>query len=435
VVWAAATMAYVGRMGDWRGGWAGAARQIAAAPQPPVVAGVVLALTAVAEMITRVALSQRTIGRPAGTKSVTRAAVAGVGTHLAPASSHSVSPQTVLVLCLVCLATTLPLAFLRPAAAAVAITAGSVLSLGLFQLLPVAGLAAQFIVLYRVGRIGSQPLAVVLAAPFLVLALAAPAGGEAWVLTVLLASLAPAAALAGIARRARGEALADSAARHDIAGSLLEHTARGERARIARELHDVVAHHISMVVVQAETARLTTPGMPPAGAQRLSEIGDTARAGLTEMRRLLGVLREDAQADVADRQPQPGLRQLNELLDEARDTSGAGTRLIVSGPPAAMDPGAELAAYRIVQEALTNTRRHAPGAAVDVELHFTAGVLELRVRDNGPGPPPQLPDDCHGLLGMLERAAAVGGKLRAGPAEGGGFLVEASLPTKTEVTA
>jgi signal transduction histidine kinase len=428
-------MTYVGRIGDWRGRWAEAGRRITTTPRAPAAAGALLGLAAVAELTIRLAFDPGSIGRSAGGGSLARTTIAGVGTHVARTTHTGVSPQTALVLTLLCLATTLPLAFLRPAAAAVAVSVASVLSLALFQMLTVAGACALLIALYRFGRSGSPSLAVVLAAPFLVLALAAPAGGEAWVLTVLLASLAAAAALAGIARRARSEALADSAARHDIAGSLLEHTARGERARIARELHDVVAHHISMVVVQAETARLTTPRMPPAGAQRLAEIGDTARAGLTEMRRLLGVLREDAQADGADRQPQPGLQQLNELLDEARDASGAGVRLIVSGPPAAMDPGAELAAYRIVQEALTNTRRHAPGAAVDVELHFTADVLELRVRDNGPGPPPQLPDDCHGLLGMRERAAAVGGKLRAGPAAGGGFLVEASMPTKTEVTA
>jgi signal transduction histidine kinase len=432
-------MAYVGRTGDWRGSWAGAAQQISAAPEAPVAAGVLLALAAVAETIGRLILDPEAIGRFAGARPVTRATVPGVGTHLAPTSSHSVSPPAVLVLCLVCLATTLPLAFLRPAPAAVAVTAGSVLSLGLFQLLPVAGLAAQLIVLYRLGRIGSQLLAVALSAPFLVLALAAPAGGEAWVLTILLASLAPAAALAGIAIRAREEALAHSTQRQVIAGSLLEHTARGERARIARELHDVVAHHISMVAVQAETARLTTAGMPPAGAQRLSEIGDTARAGLTEMRRLLGVLREDTQAGAADqqpdRQPQPGLRQLHELLDVAREASGAGTRLIVSGPPAVLDPGVELAAYRIVQEALTNARRHAPGAAVDVELRYADGTLLLRVRDNGPGPPPVLPDGSHGLLGMRERAAAVGGTLCSGAAAGGGFLVEARLPAKVEAAA
>jgi signal transduction histidine kinase len=253
---------------------------------------------------------------------------------------------------------------------------------------------------------------------------------------VLLASLAPAAALAGIAQQARREALAHSAARQAVAGTLLEHTARGERARIARELHDVVAHHISMIAVQAETARLATPGMPAAGAQRLLQIGDTARASLTEMRRLLGVLREDAVDEPgadrggADRQPQPGLHQLYELVDEARSASGAATRLIVSGPPATVDPGVELAAYRIVQEALTNTRRHAPGAAVDVELRHTSDALRLRIRDNGPGPSRKA--DGHGLAGMRERAAAAGGDLRTGAAPGGGFLIEATLPVKEE---
>ena len=158
-----------------------------------------------------------------------------------------------------------------------------------------------------------------------------------------------------------------------------------------------------MIAVQAETARLTTPGLPAAGARRLTEIGDTARAGPTEMRRLLGVLRTDTEAPAPDLRPQPDLRQLNELLDEARDASGAGTRLIVSGPPVTLDPGVELAAYRIVQEALTNVRRHAPGAAVDVELHYADDELRVRIRDNGPGP------------------AAVGG-----------FHVEATLPAKVE---
>jgi len=324
------------------------------------------------------------------------------------------------------------LAFLGPAGAAMAVTAASVLSLAAFHTLTVAGLAAQVIVLYRLARSGSQVLAAALAVPFLVLALAdpRPAGSEAWVLTVLLASMAPAAALAGVALRARGEAQENRAAREVIAGTLLEHTARGERARIARELHDVVAHHISMVAVQAETARLTTPGIPADGAKRLLAIGDTAREALTEMRRLLGVLREDADTEVPDRRPQPGLGQLAELLDEARDASGAVTRLIVSGAPSTLNSGVELATYRIVQEALTNARRHAPGAAIDVELHFSDHGLLLRIRDNGPGPPAEAPDGGHGLLGMRERAAAVGGELHVGAALGGGFLVEAEMPAK-----
>jgi signal transduction histidine kinase len=256
------------------------------------------------------------------------------------------------------------------------------------------------------------------------------------VLSVLLASLASAAAGAGLAHRARSEALEHTAAQRVIADTLLAHAARGERARIARELHDVVAHHISMIAVQAETARLTTPGLPAAGAQRLLSIGDTARAALTEMRRLLGVLREDAGTQGPDRRPQPGLSQLIELLDEARDATGSGTRLIVHGPVTALDPGVELTAYRIVQEALTNARRHAPGAAVDVELRYGEEALRLRIRDNGPGASDHGvgpdPGPGHGLLGMRERAATVGGDLRTGPATGGGFLIEARLPIRTK---
>ncbi len=237
-----------------------------------------------------------------------------------------------------------------------------------------------------------------------------------------------------LGRRARAAEL--DASRRAFEHTLLEHTARGERARIARELHDVVAHHISMISVQAETARLAVPGMPDEGAKRLLAIGDTARTALTEMRRLLGVLREDAEAAGAapDRRPQPGLQQLLDLVDEARATGAANTRLTVRGSVAALDPGVELAAYRIVQEALTNVRRHAPGAAVDVEVEYTAAELLVRVRDNGPGPPPgDAPQGGsaagHGLLGMRERAAAVGGALRTGAGPVGGFLVEAALPT------
>ncbi len=417
----------MGTAGDRSGGWPERGRRFAASPHAPVVAGALLGIAAMTEAVAR--------GADTGMSAV---GLVGV--------------------CALAASTTVPLAFLGPVAAAVTICAANVLSLAAFQTLTVAGLAAQLIALYRLGRSGpawsssrrteapwdaAQFLAPALAVPFLVLALADPGrtGSEEGVLVVLLAALAPAAALTGIAQRARSEALVHRTARQAIAGTLVEHTARGERARIARELHDVVAHHISMIAVQAETARLATPGMPTAGARRLLEIGDTARAGLTEMRRLLGVLREDAQAadpgqaDV-DRHPQPGLQQLNELLDEARDASGTGTRLIISGPPATLDPGVELAAYRIIQEALTNARRHAPGAAVDVELHFADDVLGLRVRDNGPGPPAAQPvaAEGHGLPGMRERAAAAGGELRTGAAPGGGFLIEATLPAKAEMT-
>jgi signal transduction histidine kinase len=386
--------------------WVHAARRLAAARSAPAVTAALLAVAAV-------------------TESSVRTAVTGLDAN------------TAVVLGVLALATTLPLAVLEPTAAAIAVTAAGVISLAAFHTLTAAGALSELIVLYRLGHHTSAPLrarllAPALAVPFLVLALAGdrPTDSEAGALAVLLAALAPAAAWAGIAYRARREASEHDAARQLIADTLFEHTARGERARIARELHDVVAHHISMIAVQAETARLTTPGLPPAGAQRLSAIGDTARAGLTEMRRLLGVLRTDTGAP-AERQPQPGLAQLTDLVDDTRTASGAASRLILHGLPAPLDPGVELAAYRIVQEALTNARRHAPGAAVDVELHYTDDTLQLRVRDNGPGPP-EAPLTGHGLLGMHERATAVGGQLQTGPATGGGFLITAVLPTKTE---
>jgi len=340
------------------------------------------------------------------------------------------------------LAATLPLGFFweRPAAAATVISAANLMSLGVFRLLTVAGLLAQVIAMHRLGQRGPQLLAAGLTLPFLVLALVAPAGhvtGPAsggTVLAILAASLGPLAAFAGATLQTRNLAAAQATTSEAFAGTLLENTARGERARISRELHDVVAHHVSIIAVQAETARLATPGMPAAGARQLSAIGDTARAALTELRRLLGVLREDSGAPTADRQPQPGLAQLNELLDEVRDVSGIGARLIVSGWLTTLDPGVELAAYRIVQEALTNARRHAPGAAVDVELRFADDGLYVRIRDNGPGPVarPSQPALGHGLLGMRERAAAVGGEFHAGAAPGGGFLVQATLPAKAE---
>lgn len=331
---------------------------------------------------------------------------------------------------LLALATTLPLALVLGAecgarvGAALAVSAGCVLALVAFGTLTVGGVVAQLACVYVLGR-WAGPLVV----PYVVIALVSDQEGVR-IVAVLVATLASAAAATGLARHVRSAAQAHSATERAFADTLLEHAARGERARIARELHDVVAHHISMIAVQAETARLTTPGLPAEGATRLLAIGDTARTALTEMRRLLGVLREDAGPGV-QRRPQPGLGQLLDLVDESREAGGARTRLIVSGPLAPLDPGVEVTAYRIVQEALTNARRHAPGAAVDVELHYGEEELAVRVRDNGPGPA-AAGAAGHGLLGMRERAASAGGSVRTGPAAGGGFLVEARLPLRTE---
>jgi signal transduction histidine kinase len=398
-------------------------------------------------------------------QTLTRSAAPATAAAQAAARPDSFSPVLTLghalALGLLALAATVPLAFFRPAMAALAVTVGNAVTLASFGQATGAGLAAELIAAGWFGLagasgdpravrwlgartglgaglgagLGGRYLAVGLALPFLAIALAR--GGWA---AVFLACAVPVAAGLGILAWAGRLARTRSAAGEALADTLLAHTARGERARIARELHDVVAHHISMIAVLAETGRLTTPGLPEAGGRRFTEIGDTARAGLNEMRRLLGVLREDAaaaeepgsvagaaDAGRASRRPQPGLAQLTELVDAARDASPAGTRLIISGPVTPLDPGVELAAYRIVQEALTNARRHAPGAAVDVELRYSADWLRLRVRDNGPGEG-QPAGGGHGLAGMRERAFSVGGSLYAGLAPGGGFLVAAVLP-------
>ncbi len=418
------------------------------APAPAAV-GVLLGLSAVGELLLRLRVDDATLTRLTLTGSVLRTAGGGV------------RAQYLLVLTVLCLAATLPVSLLRPTPAAGVVLGAGLVSLAGFQLLTVAALAGQLLAAYRIGRGGdsaaARVLVVVLGLAFLPVALHPPDGDATIrVLAVLLAALVPAAAAAGIAEHAAGQERESRAARQLMAGRFEQHTARAERARIARDLHDVVAHHLSMISVQAETARLTTPGLPPEGARQLRAIGDTARSSLTEMRRLLGVLREDVEpatpdddagparpaADLVrpDRHPQPGLAQLNGLVDSAREVAGAGVRLIVRGPPTELDPGVELTVYRIVQESLTNARRHAPGAAVDVELRYTEAALHLRIRDNGPGPgvdpdPARLGEDPgptgHGLLGMRERTAAVGGEVRIGPAAGGGLLIEARLPTRT----
>lgn len=340
------------------------------------------------------------------------------------------------------LAATVPVALARGylVAAAVTVATASLLLLAGPAPLPVAAPVALAGLLYLVGRRCAGWLAGLLLVPFAGYAVAGSllrdqAGDRA--LAVGLAGLAAVAVGAGAARRTRAQARAREASRRAVADTLLDHAARGERARIARELHDVVAHHISMIAVQAETARLATPGMPAAGADRLRAIGDTARTALAEMRRLLGVLREDADPPAPTREPQPGLAELVELVDQARDSAGGSIRLIVRGRVRRCAPGVELTAYRVVQEALTNARRHAPGAAVDVELWYAGELLHLRVRDNGAGPAGSGSGGNghghghghgHGLLGMRERVAAAGGELWTGPGPAGGFLVEARLP-------
>ena len=336
-----------------------------------------------------------------------------------------ISTGLALVLC-----STVPLVFIRShlLAAAATMTAALLLTLTSGTQVTVAGVLATIAALFVVAIRSSSRTTVLFSCPFVAYAIWPAESGSGGKSTAVLLLLGAAGALSiGSSLRARSNAAQRSAADWTYADTVLAHAARGERARIARELHDIVAHHISMVSVQAETARLTTPGMPAEGARRLMVIGDTARQALTEMRRLLGVLREDAAAEPT-RRPQPGLDQLVLLADDARST-GSGVRLIIEGCAVPLDPGVELSAFRIVQEALTNARRHAPGAAVDVELRYVVGALHLRIRDSGPGASAgAVREGGHGLLGMRERAAMAGGSLQASQDAAGGFVIEAVLP-------
>ena len=323
---------------------------------------------------------------------------------------------------------TLPLALVRRrlALAAATIVFGVLIALSGDNVLTIAGVVGLVSVLYLFAGEYRRRWSVLLASPFLVNAITPFSGDRPGFADVLLLMLVVAALALGDSRRQRGEAIAErDETRRAMSDTLHEQAAMGERARIARDLHDVVAHHVSAIAVQAETARLTTPDLSDEGRKHFEAIGQTARDALDEMRRLLGVLRADADGS-PERAPQPGLAQLDELIETAR-AAGTDVTLTLSGEVGTLPPGIDLCAYRILQEALTNARRHAPGAAVEMEIGHGEESLSLRVRDHGPGPGESKPEG-HGLLGMRERAIMVGGTLELGPAEGGGFEVRAELP-------
>jgi len=197
-----------------------------------------------------------------------------------------------------------------------------------------------------------------------------------------------------------------------------------ERARIARELHDVVAHSVSIIAVQAGAAESLVERDPARAREHLGAVRRTAREALTEMRRLLDVLREDEPAYA----PQPTLATLAALVEETR-RAGVPVELVREGSDDPLPPGVDLAAYRIVQEALTNVRRHAGSAPTRVRIRHAAGAVEVEVV-NGPATSPgEGPGGGRGLLGMRERVRLYGGSLDAGP-EDGGFAVRARLPVE-----
>jgi len=235
-----------------------------------------------------------------------------------------------------------------------------------------------------------------------------------------------AAATGGLALQHRAAAAASEVAAARLAQQDQErHAAQElarERTRLARELHDVVTHSLSVVVVQAGALRLESP---PEQAERLAAIEGTARSALAEMRRLLGVLRGEPAGDLS---PQPGLDQLPALVEPLRAT-GLEVAVDVTGRARPLPPGLDLAAYRVVQEAITNVLNHAAAQAVTVGLDWHCDRLVVTVTDDGvPAERSGSRDGGRGLLGLAERVALYGGSLRHGPVAGRGYELRAELP-------
>jgi signal transduction histidine kinase len=274
-----------------------------------------------------------------------------------------------------------------------------------------------------------------------------------------------AAGMAGIISRTRRAYLAEVESRADNAEAERDRevalAAAHERARIARELHDVVAHHVSLMAVQSEAAASLLPRRPAEAGKAVEIIGQTAREALAELRRLLGVLRGPAERQPA-MSPSPSISDLDEILAQVRQ-AGIAVDLRVEGSPARLAPGVDLAAYRIVQEALTNTVRHSGAEQAAVTVAYEPGYVTVSITDTGQGPlaaqlsrPPEpawpdepnghagprepasaAPQNSHprpaeprgfGLAGIAERVASCGGSLTIGPGQAGGFAVMARLP-------
>jgi signal transduction histidine kinase len=200
-----------------------------------------------------------------------------------------------------------------------------------------------------------------------------------------------------------------------------------ERARIARELHDVIAHHVSMMVVQAEAGPVVVERDAPAAARAFDTIAGIGRQALVEMRHLLGVLRSEAGEPTPSLAPQPGVAQLDGLVDQVRQ-AGIQVDLVVEGEPVPLPAGVDLSAYRIVQEALTNAVKHARPGRVRVLLRYGERELRVEVGDDGRGAAEEDGEPGHGLIGMRERVHLFGGELTAGPGPDRGFTVTARLP-------
>jgi signal transduction histidine kinase len=274
--------------------------------------------------------------------------------------------------------------------------------------LAVAAITALALVIPAVGRAGTDPIFVVA-----IYAICA----AAWAL--------------GDGLRARRAYLAELEARAEHLEREQEERARlavaEEQARIARELHDVISHNVSVMVVQAAAGGDVFATRPDRAREALGAIESTGREALAELRRLLGVVSPVDEEQRAGFAPRPGLARLPELIEQVT-VAGLRVELRVVGEPRELPAGADLSAYRIVQEALTNTLKHARASRAEVALRYGDASLELEVVDDGSGSGAARGGAGRGLIGMRERAALFGGELLAGPRPGGGFGVRATLP-------
>jgi len=252
---------------------------------------------------------------------------------------------------------------------------------------------------------------------------------EDWVYVLIIYGMALGL---GVALRLQIERASELAVAADRAQREQEATAQAavleERARIARELHDVVAHNVGLIVLQAGGARSVLAADPERARAALQQVEETGRQTLAEMRHLVGILRVD---EGAARQPLPRLERLPALVDEARG-AGLAVQLDIEGQPVELSAGLELAAYRLVQEALTNVRKHAPGSQARVLLRYEPDRIRIEVTNEAQAPgtvrDPSPTGLGHGLIGMRERVQLYDGRMQAGPVTGGGFRVEAVLP-------
>jgi signal transduction histidine kinase len=272
-----------------------------------------------------------------------------------------------------------------------------------------------------------------------------PAGLSGMIQTLLAVAGAWALGDWAQTRRRYADAVAETARLQAAAAlSAADRAVQDERDRIARELHDIVSHHVSVMVIQAGAARLAIDKRPEDARTALSAIERTGRRAMTDMRRMLGVLVDAGPSSAGDPatstlEPMPDLGRLGALVEEVQ-AAGLPVSLRVEGTPAAIDPGVSLSAYRIVQESLTNILKHAPGARAEVTVHWSPRAIELEITDSGgrrgvgARAREALPGAGRGLVGMRERAALYGGTLEAGPTSTG-FRVVAHLPIDDGVPA